>query len=130
MYYKSYWINFAWLYKIYQSIRSEVFIDFACQNELDNIIYYPIRRTNYSRDNRVIFFRSSNSKECLPPRCRLILSSRCKWWEGCICSMHKKVHELGSYRRKTGSPLSSDKIVELDRGQIVREGPCAWITSY
>jgi len=57
----------------------------------------------------------------LPPRCRLIFSSSCKWFEGFGCSPNKKVRELGSYRRKAGSPLSSDKIVELDCRPIVRE---------
>jgi len=31
------------------------------------------------------------------------------------------VHELGSQRRKAAGPLSSDKIVELERMPLVRE---------
>jgi len=64
---------------------------------------------------------SPYAKNCLPPRCRLIFSSLCKRYEGWDCSSPKKVRELGSYRRKTGSPLSSDKIVELDCMPLVRE---------
>ena len=67
------------------------------------------RSTNkrYARDNRLIISESSYRRNCLAPRCRLIIS----WWsircQGFGCSPNKMVRELGLERRETVWSLST-----------------------
>jgi len=56
---------------------------------------------SYPGDNRVVSPESSYRRRGSLPRCRLIISSRWRRWEGSVCSPVKMVRELGSERRKT-----------------------------
>jgi len=68
------------------------------------------RSTNksYSRDNRLMSPDSTHRRARLAPRCRLILSRDCIRTQGCGCSPHKKVRELGLERREPARILSSN----------------------
>ena len=56
---------------------------------------------SYARDNRLIIPKSSHCRDCLAPRCRLILSRISRKIQGYVCSTFKKVRELGLERRET-----------------------------
>ncbi len=61
---------------------------------------------SYSRDNRLIFPKSSHRREGLAPRCRLIASWSGSTFQGLGCSPIKAVRELGSERRETVRSIS------------------------
>ena len=61
----------------------------------------------YSGDNRLITLKSPYLRSGLAPRCRLITSWCCKWYQGFSCSLIKVVRELGSERCETVWSLSA-----------------------
>jgi hypothetical protein len=60
----------------------------------------------YSRDNRLIFPKSSHRREGLAPRCRLFATWGGSMFQGLGCSPIKVVCELGSERRETVRSIS------------------------
>ena len=60
----------------------------------------------YSRDNRLMTFKSSYRRSRLAPRCRLITSWGWKRSQGFGCSPIKVVRELGLERREAVRSLS------------------------
>jgi len=50
---------------------------------------------SYARDNRLIIPKSPHCRDCLAPRCRLILSWIRRKIQGYVCSTFNKVRELG-----------------------------------
>ena len=66
---------------------------------------------SYSRDNRLIFFKSSYRQKGLAPRCRLVATWRGSTWQRLGCSPIKAARELGSERRETVRSISSESIL-------------------
>jgi len=61
----------------------------------------------YAGDNRLMILQRRHRRDRLAPRCRLILSWRCRGCQGLDCSSIKRVRELGLDRRESGWPLST-----------------------
>ena len=68
---------------------------------------------SYSRDNRLIFPKSSYRREGLAPRCRLIATWCGSTSQGLGCSPIKAVRELGSERRETVWSISGISVRTL-----------------
>jgi len=76
----------------------------------DPLIYFGIvsdNKLSYNRDNRVILPMSPYLWLCLPPRCWINLSWRCRRFQGLVCSTIKKLHDLSLQRREAAEFLST-----------------------
>ncbi|KAK8658369.1 hypothetical protein V6N13_036577 [Hibiscus sabdariffa] len=88
---------------------------------------------SYSRDNRLIFPKSSHRWEGLAPRCRLFATWGCSMFQGLGCSPIKAVRELGSERRETVRSISGVGVRALRGPFPSTRGPGRthlWCTSY
>lgn len=88
---------------------------------------------SYSRDNRLIFPKSSHRREGLAPRCRLIATWGGSTSQGLGCSPMKAVRELGSERRETVRSISGVGVRALRGAFHSTRGPGRthlWYTSY
>ncbi|KAJ6827430.1 hypothetical protein M6B38_368710 [Iris pallida] len=88
---------------------------------------------SYSRDNRLIFPKSSHRREGFAPRCRLFATWGCSMFQGLGCSPIKAVHKLGSERRKTVRSISGAGVRALRGPFPSTRGPgrtYLWCTSY
>ncbi|KAL5053347.1 hypothetical protein RYX36_034029 [Vicia faba] len=74
--------------------------------EINNCLGRRSTNKSYSRDNRLIFPKSSHRREGLAPRCRLFATWSCSRFQGLGCSPIKAVRELGSERRETIRSIS------------------------
>ena len=87
---------------------------------------------SYSRDNRLIFPKSSYRRESLAPRCRLIATWGGSTSQGLGCSPMKAVRELGSERRETVRSISGVGVRVLRGAFLSTRGPgrtYLWYTS-
>ena len=78
---------------------------------------------SYSRDNRLIFPKSSHRREGLAPRCRLIATWGGSTSQGLGCSPMKAVRELGSERRETVRSISGVIVRALREAFHSTRGP-------
>ncbi|KAI5440954.1 hypothetical protein KIW84_010431 [Lathyrus oleraceus] len=88
---------------------------------------------SYSRDNRLIFPKSSHRREGLAPRCRLFATWSCSRFQGLGCSPIKAVRELGSERRETVRSISGVGVRALRGPFPSTRGPGRthlWCASY
>ncbi|KAJ6835305.1 hypothetical protein M6B38_123215 [Iris pallida] len=88
---------------------------------------------SYSRDNRLIFPKSSHRREGFVPRCRLFATWGCSMFQGLGCSPIKAVHKLGSECRKTVRSISAAGVRVLRGPFPSTRGPgrtYLWCTSY
>ncbi|KAK7296862.1 hypothetical protein VNO77_49528 [Canavalia gladiata] len=88
---------------------------------------------SYSRDNRLIFPKSSHRREGLAPRCRLFATWGCSMFQGLGCSPIKAVRELGSERRETVRSISGVGVRALRGPFPSTRGPGRthlWCASY
>jgi hypothetical protein len=88
---------------------------------------------SYSRDNRLIFPKSSHRREGLAPRCRLFATWGGSTFQGLGCSPIKAVRELGSERRETVRSISGAGVRALRGPFPSTRGPGRthlWCTSY
>ena len=88
---------------------------------------------SYSRDNRLIFSKSSHRRAGLAPRCRLITSWGSSVSQGLGCSPIKVVRELGSERRETVRSISGVGVRLLREFTPSTRGPGReqlWCISY
>ena len=87
---------------------------------------------SYSRDNRLIFPKSSHRREGLAPRCRLIAARSGSTFQELGCSPIKAVRELGSERRETVRSISGINVKILRGAFHSTRGPektNQWCTS-
>ncbi|QHO28132.1 uncharacterized protein DS421_7g214040 [Arachis hypogaea] len=88
---------------------------------------------SYSRDNRLIFPKSSHRREGLAPRCRFFATWGCSMFQGLGCSPIKAVRELGSERRETVRSISGVGVRALRGPFPSTRGPGRthlWCASY
>jgi len=69
-----------------------------------------------------MILKSSNRRNRLAPRCRLIISWSCRRFQGLGCSPIKMVRELGSERRETVWSLSTI-LLKLRGSDFSTRGP-------
>jgi len=68
---------------------------------------YCLTNKRYVRDNRLIIFESSYRQNSLAPRCWVIISWSCNWFQGFCCSQIKMIRDLSLERCKTVWSLST-----------------------
>jgi hypothetical protein len=88
---------------------------------------------SYSRDNRLIFPKSSHQREGLAPQCRLFATWGGSTFQGLGCFPIKVVRDLGSEHRETVWSISGVGVRALRRPFPSTRGPGRthlWCTSY
>ena len=78
----------------------------------------------YSGDNRLMIPKSSDRRNRLAPRCRLVTSWGWRRSQGLGCSPIKVARELGSERRETVRSLSIVGVGILSGSDTSTRGPC------
>ena len=77
----------------------------------------------YARDNRLIIPKSPYRRNCLAPRCWLIISWGWRRSQGFGCSPNKMVPELSLERRETVWILPGVRVKELWKPRPCTRGP-------
>jgi hypothetical protein len=88
---------------------------------------------SYSRDNRLIFPKSSHQREGLAPQCRLFATWGGSTFQGLGCFPIKVVRDLGSEHRETVWSISGVGVRALRRPFPSTRGSGRthlWCTSY
>ena len=89
-------------------------------------LWYYLSDKRYAGDNRLIILESPYRRDCLAPRCRLIISRDGKTSQGFGCSPIKMVRELGSERREAVRSLSTNSFGHFYGYISSTRGPELW----